>query len=265
MYFACSRSSHCGSGQRIRVEVVDPSEAPPAPPAVTSPCFASSATIELADGAKRRIDTLATGDRILAATADGSLTYDVVSSFSLAQRDVTAAFVELWATSRVLALTPTHHLPVGSTCCTILKQAKDVHIGETVWSIEHVGGSRRILVPQNVTHVGVRKDSGLHNPLMRHGSFPLVDGVVTSYNSYPTVARNALFVPIAEVHFLPLARCLVAIVNSKTMRYIDGVVVEPMRPILSTTMLVVTSMAGFASVLIHRHLFAHANKGLKDR
>ena len=37
---------------------------------------------------------------------------------------------------RTLNLTAEHHLPVGSTCCSTLKQAKDVAAGETVWAVE---------------------------------------------------------------------------------------------------------------------------------
>lgn len=32
LYFACEKGSHCSSGQKIQVEVVAASEAPPAPP-----------------------------------------------------------------------------------------------------------------------------------------------------------------------------------------------------------------------------------------
>ena len=31
-------------------------------------------------------------------------------------------------------MTPTHHLPVGPECCGDVKMAKDVAVGETVWT-----------------------------------------------------------------------------------------------------------------------------------
>ena len=68
---------------------------------------------------------------------------------------------------------------------------------------------------------------GLHNPLMTHGGFPVVDGVVTSFNTAAVVKRNAYLVPLVEKLCPTLARLVVAALNPKTMHYLDGAIVEP--------------------------------------
>ena len=47
---------------------------------------------------------------------------------------------------RTLTLTPEHHLPVGAQCCSHLKKAKDVAVGETVWAASHVTAGAASLV-----------------------------------------------------------------------------------------------------------------------
>ena len=124
--------------------------------------------------------------------------------------------------SHTLRLTPTHHLPVGAECCAQIKMAKDVTPGDLVWLID--GDS---LVARPVLHLSSAVGSGLHNPLMLHGGFPVVERVVTSSNTGAVVARNALLVPLVEPTCPWLARRVVAAFNPKTMHYIDGVIVEP--------------------------------------
>ena len=110
---------------------------PPPPPSAdagANPCFPSDALVTMVDGTPRRLDALRAGDTIVAARADGSLTNDIVSHLSLADADVQGtSFVVLTTESgRELTLTPTHHVPVGATCCANLKEAKDIVVGETV-------------------------------------------------------------------------------------------------------------------------------------
>jgi len=72
---------------------------------------------------------------------------------------------------------------------------------------------------------------GLHSPLTKHGGWPVVDGVATSYNSAAVVARNKYLVPIVEAVCPSLARLVVAATNPKAMHYIDGEVSPlPRRP-----------------------------------
>jgi len=70
---------------------------------------------------------------------------------------------------------------------------------------------------------------GLHSPLTKHGGWPVVDGVATSYNSAAVVARNKYLVPLVEAVCPSLARLVVAAANPKAMHYIDGEV-SPPRP-----------------------------------
>ena len=63
---------------------------------------------------------------------------------------------------------------------------------------------------------------GLHSPLTKHGGWPVVDGVATSYNSAAVVARNKYLVPLVEAVSPCLGRLVVAAVNPKPMHYIDG-------------------------------------------
>ena len=63
---------------------------------------------------------------------------------------------------------------------------------------------------------------GLHSPLTKHGGWPVVDGVATSYNDAAVVARNKYLVPLVEAACPSLARLVVAASNPKPMHYIDG-------------------------------------------
>ena len=99
------------------------------------PCFPSTATVTKADGTLSRLDAIEAGDAIVAATAEGILTTATVSSLSTAKSDAEATFLELKLTSgKSVTLTPEHHLPVGDECCSHLKMAKDVYVGERVWA-----------------------------------------------------------------------------------------------------------------------------------
>ena len=140
--------------------------------------------VTMTDGTRARLDALKEGDRIVAATAEGALTTDTVSFFSIAQPDANAAsYVTLTAANATLTVTPAHHLPVGGACCSTLKKANDVHVGDTVWSA-HQGGA---LVATTVLSTSVTKASGLHSPVLTHGGFPVVDGLVTSFDSIEKV------------------------------------------------------------------------------
>ena len=92
--------------------------------------------VTLASGRSSRLDALVGGDRILAASAEGVLVYDEISRFSLAQPDALGVtFAELSLSGgRTLALTSGHHMPTGHSCCTLLKQAKDVRVGDLLWA-----------------------------------------------------------------------------------------------------------------------------------
>jgi hypothetical protein len=141
-------------------------------------CFPSSALATQSDGSTIRLDALKEGDLILAAAIDGTLTTDTVSLLSLADREAKADFLSLiTADNRTLTLTSTHHLPVGATCCSNLRKAKDVTVGETVWVANDKSTS-----PSRVIQVTSRADIGLHSPVLTKGSFPIINGFVTSFD-----------------------------------------------------------------------------------
>jgi len=144
-----------------------------------NPCFPSSATVTKADGTVVRLDTLKKGDAIVATTADGALTTDVVSLLSIAKPEATSAFVTLTMDAgKTLNLTAEHHLPVGEACCANLKKAKDVAVGETVWAVEAGAAAARKVVVKK----GLATHKGLHSPVLAGGTFPVVDGVVTAFD-----------------------------------------------------------------------------------
>ncbi|EOD21375.1 hypothetical protein EMIHUDRAFT_368780, partial [Emiliania huxleyi CCMP1516] len=160
---------------------------------------------------------------ILVGWADGTLGFDVVSSFSLADPSAKASFLSLTTATATVTLTPTHKLPAGPA--KALKQASEVAVGETMWLASPAVGT---LVQEPILGIASVMADGLHSPLTKHGGWPVVDGVATSYNSAAVVARNKYLVPIVEAVCPSLARLVVAATNPKAMHYIDGEVVEPL-------------------------------------
>ena len=151
------------------------------------PCFPSSALVTLADGTPARLDALRLGDVILASTLDGTLTTDTVSLLSIAKPEAQATFVTLATDAgQTLTLTPEHHLPVGEACCSNLKTAKQVVEGDTVWTTSGAA---------LVTKKGAAIEKGLHSPVLTRGTFPVVDGVVTSFDAIEVVQVCAMLGP----------------------------------------------------------------------
>ena len=165
--------------------VAAPTTCPPPGPAAgeAAPCFPSSATVVVASGAKRSLDALQSGDEIFVATAEGVLTTDTVSALSLADNDAVSTF-----------LTEAHHIPVGPSCCATLKTASEIELGDTMWLASTTGAA----IPAAVTKIAQVSQKGLHSPVMTHGSFPLVDGVVTAFDSIHMVTAAGYFLPMLE-------------------------------------------------------------------
>jgi len=138
---------------------------------------------------------LAEGDEIVSLTPEGKRTTDTVSLLSIGRPDATATFTVLTTTTNhTLALTADHHLPTGPTCCTTLQKAHDVLVGQTIWLLaEHAPAA----TPSLVTSVHTSDARGLHSPVLTHGTFPLVDGVVTSFDSYRAVTLARYLLPTA--------------------------------------------------------------------
>lgn len=161
-------------------------------------CFPASASVTRADGSPARIADLRPGDEIVSATADGRLSMDTVSIFSMAQSNVSAAFLVLETDgplgAKRLTLTPDHRLPAGPVCCSDIVIARSVKQGQTIWVAAPDGS----LAPQAVSEVSLTIATGLYNPLMTNGGFPVVDGVVTAFNTLEVVQFDGLVVPLAE-------------------------------------------------------------------
>ena len=161
------------------------------------PCFPSAASVRSADGTLKRVDSLKEGDEIVVAFAEGTLGTDTVSLLSIAKPEAAAAsYVALTtALNTTLTLTPGHHLPVGKSCCSTLKVAEDVEIGDQLWATE--AGA---VVAAIVTAKATTKATGLHSPVPTHGGFPIVNGVVTAFDSIEkvTLAKHGL-APLLKV------------------------------------------------------------------
>ena len=155
------------------------------------PCFPSTAMVTKADGTTCCVDVLKEGDTIVAATADGMLTTDTVSLLSIAKPEGSAPMLTtLRAGNATLTLTPEHHVPVGVACCSELKKAKDVKVGDNVWAV-------RTAAPPLATTVTAKSNTqakGLHSPVLTRGGFPVIDGIVTSFDTIDkvTLAKHGL-------------------------------------------------------------------------
>lgn len=194
---------------------------------------------------KRSIADLVPGDAIVSARKDGSLAIDTVSRFSLATHDSFGPFLEVSTADQAavptkpLRLTRDHHLPAGETCCSNVIQAKELVVGETIWRSSEAGE----LVAATVTGLKYVHDAGHINPLLVNGGFPVVDGVVTTFNTNAIVAFDSVAVPIVEAfceatgtwdatrRVIAAVECaakhaFTAKPTCKTYHYIDGLIVS---------------------------------------
>jgi len=153
-------------------------------PIEDDPCLPSTAIVTLADGSTTTtVDALKEGDAIMAATADGQVMTDTVTLFSIAKPEVQATFINITTTGNVsLLLTAEHHLPVGAMCCSILQKAKDVGVGDMVWSMQ-----AHTIVAQKVVEISKSVEQGLHSPVLTNGGFPVVNGLITSFDAIEKV------------------------------------------------------------------------------
>ena len=216
---ASEHDGHDHSGGGHGHDDTDPSP-PPAPP----PCFPSNAAVTLANGQSTRMDALKLGDEIVAVTADGERTTGALSVISLADHTARGVVtVEMTAGNDTITLTPEHHLPVGPSCCTQLKHAKDVQVGETVYVMSG-RGERAAARAQRVTATRLSKGDGLHSPVLTNGAFPIVDGFVTSFDSIErvTLAHHGLAHLDAMCQATGTCGLLRRAALAPTRKYIDG-------------------------------------------
>ena len=159
------------------------------------PCFPSDATVTLSNGKRVRIDTLKANDAIIAATATGGITTDVVSMLSIADPVATnIPFLKFTTTAGLnITVTPEHHLSVGTSCCSTVVQAKFVRIGETLYTAR--AGD---IVAAKVSMITKVVKTGLHSPVLVNGNYPVVDDFVTSFDSSKTVSIAGTLIPYSE-------------------------------------------------------------------
>ena len=126
-----------------------------------NPCFPNDAIVTKADGTRVRIDTIKEGDSLVAATAEGKITTGTISALSIADIKHEDTWMLTATTRSGLNITTTawHHLPVGPTCCSDLKTANKIHLGDTV----HVSQAGKI-VAEVITKMTKVKKTGLHSP-----------------------------------------------------------------------------------------------------
>lgn len=106
------------------------------------------------------------GEEIVAATAEGTLTTDTVSLLSIAKPEAHAKSLLALRTAAntTLILTPEHHVPIGETCCSTLKKAKDVAVGDTAWTVKDGA-----VAATAITAISKANGRGLHSPVLTHG------------------------------------------------------------------------------------------------
>ena len=157
-------------------------------------CFPSSASVTKADGTTTLISNLGEGDAILATDTDGKVTTDSVSILSINVLNIAATFVKLQTDrNATLELTSEHHLPVGGACCSTLKKAKDIEVGQTVWVyVPPIG-----IGPERVVAKSLFKGVGLHSPVLTNGGLPIVNDVVTAFDSIEIVRFASYVLPLA--------------------------------------------------------------------
>jgi len=187
------------------------------------PCFPSHATVQRPDGSRVPINELRVGDKVRAVTRQGGVTTDTISLLSLADPDGTSKFYTIiTASGRNLTLTAGHHLAVGTECCSDLQPVKNIRAGHAVWMVSQGEGTsavaERIIIKKSVL------GRGLYSPVTTHGHLPLIDDVVTAFDSITGVRVNAALAPTLEpiLDMTGTANIFRRTFLGKTRKYIDG-------------------------------------------
>jgi subtilisin family serine protease len=157
-------------------------------------CFPSAAKVYDKKFGHVRIDSLQQGSFILSVDGSGRAFYDEVSFYSLAdpKRKLETFFAVGTSTNRVIRITGAHHLPVGPQCCDKLKIAKELRVGDLIWT---VAPGDQAATLDTVKSIETVVDDGMHSPVMLHGGHPIVDGVVTSFDDRDSITMAARWMP----------------------------------------------------------------------
>jgi len=160
-------------------------------------CFPNKATAIREDGSTVFLVDLRLGDRIVATDEDGRRVIDEVAFSSLADENAKQRAYLQVATSEglVLDITGDHHVPVGAKCCTDLKVAQDLLVGDTIWTFDSNGDRAK---SQMVSSIQSIVADGLHSPILVGGGFPVVSNFVTSFGSLEDVRSAAKVYPLIQ-------------------------------------------------------------------
>ena len=150
-------------------------------------CFPAKATVTLQDGAKKSMDTLKVGDRVMVGNNKSSEVY----MFSHRLEDIETTFIKITTSVGDLMMTSGHYLYVNGHLAT----AGTVKIGDSVVS---ESGESVIVVG-----VSQERSTGLYNPHTMDGDI-VVDGIITSTYTEaiaPTLAHSLLW-PVRMLYTL---------------------------------------------------------------
>jgi hypothetical protein len=133
----------------------------------------------------------------VATDQDGRRVIDEVAFSSLADENAKKRAYLQVATSEglVLEITGGHHVPVGPKCCTDLRVARDLRVGDTMWTLESSGHRAQAQVVSSIRQIHA---DGLHSPLLVGGGFPVVSGFVTSFGDLQQVRSAARMYPFVQ-------------------------------------------------------------------
>ena len=154
-----------------------------------------------------------------------------VSLLSHASPDKEGAFVTFTvatgaadgsATEFTLSATPDHRVSIGPTCCSDLKKAGSVRVGDVLWA-----RLSDAVVPVTVKELSMKRDIGMHSPVLTNGNYPIVNGVVTSFDHAAGVAVSATLIPVFEPALAalcgsPCSSLVRRLFLPSGVRYIDG-------------------------------------------
>jgi len=163
-------------------------------PEPADPCFPATARVTLADGTQKQIDQLSEGDAILAATLEGGLALDTVSLLSIADKTAKSKRFRQVTTDGKLSLNATseHHVATGAKCCSQIKKLGELKVGDTLWARE---AGKPLPVAQKIISVKDVVTDGLHSPVLTNGGLPIVNHIVTAFDTESKVRTAKTWLP----------------------------------------------------------------------
>ncbi|XP_046377533.2 coiled-coil domain-containing protein 18-like isoform X2 [Haliotis rufescens] len=139
-------------------------------------CFPVESLVQLFTGQIVSLSEVNIGDKLLCYDGNGMPVYSPVYRFGHRQQYGHNTFMEISTKSRILKVSPNHHVHIGkSVCRKSTKAAIALEAGETALVL----GEDGILVPEEVLSVSLTSGRGLYAPYTLCGTL-VVDGVLAS-------------------------------------------------------------------------------------